>query len=110
MRKLIIASLAAATLGSSAVPAAAAHVNLFFDVAPPPAPVEVVPAPRVGFVWVPGVYEWRHHHHAWVGGHWVRARAGYVYRPAAWARVNGRWAWHEGAWIRTGPHRAVRVY
>jgi len=110
MRKLIIASLAAATLESIAVPAAAAHVNLFVDVAPPPAPVEVVPAPRLGFVWVPGAYEWRHHHHVWVGGHWVHARAGYVYQPGAWVQANGRWAWHEGAWIRTGPHRVVRVY
>lgn len=109
MRKLLIATLAAATL-ASAVPASAAHVDLFIDVAPPPAPVEVVPAPRAGFVWVPGVYEWRHHHHVWVGGHWVHARPGFVYQPAAWAQVNGRWAWHAGAWVRTGPHRAVRVY
>jgi hypothetical protein len=110
MRKLIIASLAAATLGSIAVPAAAARVSLFVDVAPPAAPIEVVPAPRVGFVWVPGVYEWRHRHHVWVGGHWVRARPGYVYQPATWARVNGRWAWHQGVWVRHGPHRGVRVY
>jgi ammonia channel protein AmtB len=110
MRKLIIGSLVAATLGAIAVPAVAAHVDLFVDVAPPPARVEVVPAPRAGFVWVPGVWEWRHHHHVWAGGHWVHARAGYLYQPAAWAQLNGRWAWHESAWVRTGPHRGVRVY
>src|SRR5215469_16536053 len=110
MRKLIIATLAAATLGSIAVPAAAAYVDVFVDIAPPVAPVEVVPVPRVGYVWVPGVYEWRHHHHEWVAGHWVRARAGYVYHPAEWVQVNGRWHWHEAAWVRTGPHRGVRVY
>jgi hypothetical protein len=110
MRKLIIATLAAATLGSIAVPAAAAHVDLFVDIAPPPAPVEIVPVPRAGFVWVPGVYEWHHHHHVWVAGHWVHARAGYVYRPATWVQVNGRWVWHESAWVRTGPHLGVRVY
>ena len=110
MRKLIIATLAAATLGSIAVPAAAAHIDLFVDIAPPVAPVEVVPVPRVGYVWVPGVYEWRHHHHEWVAGHWVHARAGYVYHPAEWVQVNGRWHWHEAAWVRTSPHRGVRVY
>jgi hypothetical protein len=110
MRKLIIASLAAATLGSIAVPAAAAHVDVFVDIAPPPAPVEIVPAPRVGFVWVPGVYEWRHHHHVWVEGHWVRERPGYRYEPAVWVQANGHWVRHGGVWVHTVPLRGVRVY
>ncbi len=40
--------------------------SLDIDVAPPPVRVEVVPPPRVGFVWAPGYWEWREHAHVWV--------------------------------------------
>jgi len=101
MRKLIIGTIAATVLAAASLPAAArAHVDLYVGVAPPVAPYEVVPPPRVGFVWVPGVWQWRHGHYHWAPGHWVRRRAGYAYEPAGWVAYGGRWGYHSGAWVR----------
>ena len=102
MRKLILGSLVAAAVGSVALPAAArTNVDLFVNFAPPPVRYEYVPAPRVGFAWVPGHWAWRGHRHVWVAGHWVRHRPGHYYRPARWVDYGGRWqyrpvAWHPG--------------
>jgi hypothetical protein len=88
MRKLLIGSLVAAAM-SAALPAAArTNVEFYVNVAPPPVPYEVVPAPRVGLVWVPGYWDWRHSRYHWVAGHYVRHRPGYHYEPARFvARV-----------------------
>jgi len=99
MRKLIVGSLFALGLGASALPAAAA---VYVEVAPPAPRYEVVPAPRVGHVWVPGHWQWRGHHHVWVRGYWMRERPGYVYAPARWVDHGGRWAYEDGRW---NPHR-----
>jgi hypothetical protein len=99
--KLIIGSLAAALMGLAAIPAAArSNVEFFVDVAPPPVRYEVVPAPRLGWVWAPGFWEWRHGRHFWVRGHWVREWRGYLYRPAGWAYDGGRWGYRPGIWVR----------
>ena len=101
MRKLIAGSLIAAALGSVALPAAArSEVDFYVGVAPPAPRYEVVPAPRAGWVWAPGYWEWRHHRHVWVAGHWVRARPGYVYAPARWAERDGRYYYDAPAWHR----------
>jgi hypothetical protein len=85
MRKLIFGSLIAATLAGVSLPAAArTSVDFSLNFGPPVAPVEFVPAPRPGYVWVPGYYDWRFNRHHWVKGHWVRHRPGYHYRAARW--------------------------
>ena len=99
MKKLILGSLVAATLAVSALPAAA-RTKLFVNIAPPPLRYEVVPAPRAGWIWAPGYWDWRGHRHAWVGGRWVRHRPGYAYAPARWVERNGRWAYYAPAWNR----------
>ncbi len=106
MKKLIVGSLLAAGMAAFALPASA-HVGVGFYVnAAPPAPVyEVVPAPRVGWVWVPGYWSWRYGAYAWVPGHWVRERVGYVYEPPRWVGYGPRWGfvvggWHAGRWHR----------
>jgi hypothetical protein len=105
MRKLLVAAILAAAAGALSLPAAArSHVDLFVGVAPPPVRYEVVPAPRPGWVWVPGVWEWRHGRYAWVAGHWVVERPGFTYVPARWVERHGRWVYHRGAWVR-GHHR-----
>ncbi|PLZ00021.1 hypothetical protein CY652_23200 [Burkholderia sp. WAC0059] len=38
--------------------------------APPPPRVEIVPTPRVGYVWVQGHWKWRHGAYHWVEGRW----------------------------------------
>ena len=52
----------------------------------PPAPQYVaVPAPRAGYVWIRGHYEWRAGAYAWVRGHW--ARQGQQSSLDSWALV-----------------------
>ena len=111
MKKLILGSLVAATLAASAMPAAA-RTDIVVNVAPPPVRYEVVPAPRVGYVWVPGYWEWRRHRHVWIGGHWTRHRPGYVYAPAAWVERDSRWYYRGPRWDRDGdgvPNRYDRA-
>jgi len=93
MRKLIPASLVAAALGGMAIPAAArTNVDFFVNIGPPPVYHEVLPAPRAGFVWVPGYWDWRYGRHYWVGGHWMRHRPGYYYEPVRWRHYrSGGW-------------------
>lgn len=99
MRKLIAMALAATTLGAAALPAAA-RVDIYVNV-PPPAPrYEVVPAPRVGYAWVPGYWEWRHGHHFWVRGRWVHHRPGWAYRGGAWQERGGHWYYTRPGWYR----------
>ena len=40
------------------------------------------------------------HRHAWVAGHWVKARPGYVYRQPVWSQQGGRWGYAPGRWDR----------
>ena len=96
-----IAILAAASATFS-VPVASAPV---FEVrVGPPAPRhEVVQAPRHGWVWSPGYWDWRGRHYRWVAGSWVRERPGYVYSQPTWVEEGGHWHLVAAAWAR-GPH------
>ena len=67
---------------------------------PPPPRAERVPAPRRGYVWAPGHWEWRGNHHEWVRGNWLRARPGYVYAQPTWQDQGGRWVYNPGRWDR----------
>jgi YXWGXW repeat-containing protein len=97
MKRSIAGTLIAATLAAVALPASAQVQAGFFVNAAPPAPlVEVVPVPRVGFVWAPGFWDWRHGRYFWVAGRWERHRAGHVYYPVTWVRHNGHYYRHGG--------------
>jgi hypothetical protein len=87
----VVATLATANMASAAV---------IVDVAPPAARVEAVPAPRPGYVWTPGYWNYAGHRHVWVAGTWARERPGYEYHPAAWAQRDGHWVLDRGAWVR----------
>jgi len=67
-------------------------------VAPPPAPVERF-APRPGFVWSPGYYEWRDDRYAWVGGHYEPERAGFFWQGPRWDLRGGEYVFIPGAWL-----------
>lgn len=96
MKKLILGSLVAATL--AAIPAAArTSVDFVVNVGPPPLRYEYVPAPRVGYVWVPGYWDWRYGGYRWVRGHWSRHRAGHFYEPVRWVGYGGRY-YRQGGW------------
>lgn len=98
MRKPILGSLVAATLGVSIPAAARTNVDLYLNFGPPPVRYEYVPAPRTGFIWVPGHWDWRGHRHVWIAGHWLRHRPGYYYRPALWVPHGGQWRFYRPQW------------
>ena len=98
-RKLLLAALATASIGVLPLPASA-DVGIYLDVAPPTPRYEVVPAPRAGFIWAPGYWDWRNGRHHWVKGHWVRERHGYYWHPDRWEQSDGRWVFRRGAWDR----------
>ena len=107
MKKTLASVLVAAgTFGAFALSAAytapsEAATSVMVQVGPPPPlRVEIVPAARHGYFWVPGYWNWRHHRHVWVAGTWVRERRGYVYRPHRWEQRDGRWFLYKGRWDR----------
>jgi len=95
-RKVLFAAVTAASLWT-ALPASA---QIYIDVAPPAPRYEVVPAPRAGFVWQPGYYEFRNHHHVWHNGYWVKERRGMYWHPSRWEQENGRYVFRHGSWDR----------
>jgi hypothetical protein len=98
-RKLLLAALAAASMGLTALPAAA-EGGSYHDVAPPAPRYAVVPSSRPGYVWQPGYWQWRDGRHVWARGHWVRERKGYYWHPSRWDERNGRWVFERGRWDR----------
>jgi hypothetical protein len=99
-RKLLVVALAAASL---ALPLASqARVDLDINIAPPAPRYEVVPPPRVGFVWAPGFWAWDggHRRHVWRAGHYVRERRGQHWVPDRWAEHGGRYRYERGRWER----------
>jgi hypothetical protein len=98
-RKLLLAAIAASSIGMIPMPSSA-DVGIYLDVAPPPARYEVAPAPRAGYIWAPGYWDWRNGRHAWVRGHWVRERPGFYWHPSRWEQREGRWAFERGRWDR----------
>jgi hypothetical protein len=106
-KRLIIGLFAVAVLSTPAF----ARVNLHFDVevAPPPPRVEVVPAPRPGYVWAPGYWAWEGGRHVWRAGHLVVVRSGYYWVPERWVEYRGprgpHWHFEPGHWERAYGHR-----
>ena len=96
-RKWIYGAIVASALGATALPAFSA---VYVEVAPPAPREEVIPAPRHGFVWAPGYWEWRNGRHHWVAGHWVRERHGMYWHPGHWVEREGRWSFVEPGWHR----------
>jgi len=101
MWKRIIFGLCVLTMLST--PAfARVNVRAGIDVPPPPARVEVVPAPRPGYVWAPGYWAWEGRRHVWREGRWIGERHGYHWVPGHWAEHQGprgaRWHFEAGHW------------
>lgn len=69
-----------------------------FPTAEPPRPRDEVIAPRAGFVWIPGRWEWRRRQWQWVDGRWEAERVGSRFTPGRWEYVSGRWRWTDGRW------------
>lgn len=103
MKRTVITLVAAAAIFAPAAvtPAAAQGVSINIGT-PPPAPIyEVVPAPRVGYVWAPGYWHWEHERHVWVPGHWIEGRPGHRWVADHWVEgPNGGWRHDQGHWDR----------
>jgi len=107
-KRRFLTALAAAAISTPALIApalvtpAAAQVDLNVMIGtPPPAPrYEVVPAPRSGYVWAPGYWNWDGHRHVWAAGHWLPERRGYAWVPDRWTQGNGGWHRVPGYWDR----------
>lgn len=79
---------------------ASAAVDIDIGVAPPAPRVEVIPAPRAGYVWAPGFWEWRGGAHVWVPGRWMGERAGWHWVPDRWEQRGEHWHHWRGHWER----------
>jgi len=101
-KQTLLAAVVAALLGTMAAPSTAARVGVSINVAPPAQRYEAVPAPRRGYDWTPGYWNWspHRHRHNWVAGSWVRSRPGYIYAQPTWVDRGGRWEQQRGAWAR----------
>jgi len=88
------------TFGGLVVPTVATAATVWVRTAPPPPREEAVPAPRRGYVWVPGYWDWNGRRHMWHGGVWMKERRGYVYTQPAWVEHEDRWEFRRGAWAR----------
>ena len=98
-RKSLLAVLIASSLGAVSLPALA-HTEIFFTTPPPPARIEVVPAPRNGYIWAPGYWHANGNKHAWRAGHWERHRVGYHYVEPRWVERKNGWAFERSRWNR----------
>jgi hypothetical protein len=67
--------------------------------APPAEIVEVVPAPRPGYVWARGYWQWNGGRHVWIAGHWEPERVGYHYVHPHWDRHGDDWHFSAGVWV-----------
>ena len=106
-KTLLGAAMACALMGFGA--AAQAQYTAIVSVAPPAPRHEVVPAPRTGWVWAPGHYEYRGGEYAWLEGHWMRERTGYEYREPHWVqRGDGSWVLVGNNWERRMAAREER--
>lgn len=66
---------------------------------PPPRPVEIVPAPRPGYYWVPGYHRWDGQRYVWAPGAYRRPpHEGARWYPGEWRGERGGHVWHEGYW------------
>jgi hypothetical protein len=97
IRKILLAAMIATSVVGVATPVAAAT---YVKVAPPAPREEAIPAPRRGYVWAPGYWDWSGKRHVWHGGNWVKERRGYHYQESKWEERDGRWTRHPARWSK----------
>jgi hypothetical protein len=91
---LIALCLSAGEIGTSSMASAGDGA----DAAPPPAREERAPAPREGYVWAPGYWDWNGRAYSWVSGHYIFERRGAHWVPDRWDQVGSRWQHVNGHW------------
>lgn len=98
----LVAGLGAALAGATYTAPASAqtYVVTRVDIAPPAPRFELLPPPRIGYIWAPGYWRWGGSRHVWASGYWVSGRPGYSYRPAYWNHGDDGWRFRRGYWGR----------
>jgi len=78
-------------------------IGVSINIAPPPLPVYVQPAPPgADYIWTPGYWAYGDDGYYWVPGTWVLApEPGLLWTPGYWGWIDGAYLWHAGYW---GPH------
>ncbi|MEX3633544.1 YXWGXW repeat-containing protein [Paraburkholderia sp. BR14320] len=98
MSRLLGSTLSAALCCAATLTATPAFAQVVIAPMAPPPRVEVVPAPRDGYVWDQGRWRWEHGRYVWAPGHWQPVRVGYRWVPGHWAQRGPHWRWIEGHW------------
>jgi hypothetical protein len=99
-RKALLMSLCIAGSAIAVPTLVSAGVGIDINIAPPAPQVEVVPGPRLGYVWAPGYWEYRDRAHVWVPGRWMGERRGYHWVPDRWEQRGPHWHHNVGHWER----------
>jgi hypothetical protein len=94
---LVTLFLGAGSIGTST--AASAGPGVDPDVAPPPAREERAPAPRDGYVWAPGYWEWSGHAYSWVSGRFIFEHRGAHWVADRWDQTGSHWQHVSGHWV-----------
>jgi hypothetical protein len=103
MNTVLKALMVTLCLGTGALGIAApasAGPSMESDVAPPPARDERAPAPRDGYVWAPGYWDWNGHGYSWISGHYIFERRGAHWIADRWEQAGTRWQHVSGHWER----------
>jgi hypothetical protein len=99
VRNIVTAlALAIGAFGFAAVGQAAKFIDVEIGVAPPAERVEVVPAPREGYVYERGHYVWNGSAHVCTDGQFIARREGHEWRPSVLERRGERWHYRGGHW------------
>jgi hypothetical protein len=104
-RKILLASVIAASFASVPLTSFAQQRTIIIREAPPPPRDEAVPAMRRGHEWAPGHWAWRNGRHVWVRGKMMRERRGQHWVGDTWVERNGRWVYQAGHWQRGARNR-----
>jgi len=88
-------NLPALVMVALATPCVAAEITS--NVAPPPVHVERV-APRDGYVWAPGYWEWNGRSYHWVSGTYLLEHRGAHWVADRWEQVGPLWQHVAGHW------------
>ena len=97
IRKIFLTSCVITTIAAGSA-MARVDVDIDIGVAPPVAPIEVVPDPRPGYVWAPGYYEWESERHVWHKGHWIEEHPGHRWVADRWDQHGNKWHHERGHW------------
>jgi hypothetical protein len=86
-------------------PTIASAANDSADVAPPAPRVEPV-APREGYIWAPGYWEWNGRAYKWVSGSYIYERRAAHWVADRWEQVGPHWQHVHGHWEQ-GDHQTL---